>query len=561
MTKTKDYLKLMIKHQFKDMVDNEKIIIDDKILEKMIEDNQMLEGIDMMHEKINNMSESFFPELSLQYKASNISVGKDKNLTLEYLDVPTEKLNKYQITEIIGLNEIGGISWNTEIQSFEGIAENAGDFHLKIKGIYNVSTGIRQKTFGTCTVTVIPDPKSLWKTLEPDEAIPYSKAHEDSMSMVSKDGNRLLYVSKRGRSHAHVGTYRDDDGMLLVADSGWSMIAIADGGGSYSLSRRGSKLAVDASANALEKVLSGQRGSDLEEAFFKNEELNSEESKDVLDEKLKDTILAAAFTGLHAIKEEATETKNDIKEYSTTLLIAAHKNTPNGHIIVTFWVGDGVIALYTKEKDVCLLGEPDSGEFAGQTRFLDDSFFHDTSRVRIKLVSNFTALILATDGVSDPYFETDEALSDIKKWDSFWENISSLVTRDNINHAERELLKWLDFWSPGNHDDRSIALLLPNMEIDNKDDKSNESQKNTPVLSVTNNEDAMKLEQKDISTQSEIINKDEKTDPEEKDESLAIETEKTNELPIVVNKDIESVIEPKSNEFGNNDKSKDDENG
>lgn len=481
MSKTKDSLKLLIQQQFKEIADNGKIIMDDNILEELIEDNQISQGIEMIHEKINKMSESFLPVLSLQYKASNISVGKDKTLTLEYLDVPTEKLEKYQITDIDGLNEIGGISWNNETQSFEGIAENAGDFHLKITGAYYVSIDMKQKTFGTCTVTVIPDPKSLWKTLEPDDSIPYGKRHEDSDSMVSKEGSRLLYVSKRGRSHAHNATYRDDDGKLLVSDSGWSILAIADGGGSYSLSRRGSKLAVEASADALEKVLSGQRGDDLEEAFFKNEELQSKESKDLLDKNLKDTMLSAAFTGLHAIKEEAKESNHEMKEYSTTLLIAAHKNTPNGDIVVTFWVGDGVIALYTKEKDIFLLGEPDSGEFAGQTRFLDDSFFHDTSRVSIKLVNDFTALILATDGVSDPYFETDASLGDVKKWDSFWEKIASLVSDPDISIAKRELLKWLDFWSPGNHDDRSIALFLPNMGDETKDEKSNNLEQNETV--------------------------------------------------------------------------------
>jgi len=567
MTKTKDSLKLLIKHQFKDIVDNGKIIIDDKILEELIEDNQISQGIEMIHEKINNMSESFLPELSLQYKASNISVGKDKTLTLEYLDIPTEKLDKYQIIEIVGLNEIGGISWNNETQSFEGIAENAGDFHLKIKGIHYVSAGIKQKTFGTCTVTVIPDPKSLWKTLEPDDSIPYGKTHDDSDSMVSKDGNRLLYVSKRGRSHAHVGTYRDDDGKLLVSDSGWSIIAIADGGGSYSLSRRGSKLAVDASADALKKVLSGQIGNDLEEAFFKNEELNSKESKDVLDKNLKDTILSAAFTGLHAIREEAEETKHEIKDYSTTLLIAAHKNTPNGHIIVTFWVGDGVITLYTKEKDVFLLGEPDSGEFAGQTRFLDDSFFHDTSRVRIKLVNDFTALILATDGVSDPYFETDASLGDVKKWDRFWEKIGSLVSNPDIRIAETELLKWLDFWSPGNHDDRSIALLLPNMDNEAKYEKSNKGQNIIPEQpTITTNDDVIKTGEEGISTQTEATNLNDNTVSEQKDESLGKETEKNDEKKvkestIIEKEELVSVIEPKSNNLEQNESLKDDENG
>jgi len=561
MTKKKDYLKRLIKQHFEDIVDKDQINIDNALLEKLIVDIQISKGIEMLQKKINILSEDILPTLSLKYKLPNISVGKEKNLIIEYIDIPTEQLDNYQVTEIIGLNGIGGISWDIETQSFEGIAENAGSFQLEIKGIYSVSEGVRQKTLGTCTLTVIPDPKSLWKILEPDEAIPYAKAHEDSLSMTSKDGGRLLYVSKRGRSHAHAGTYRDDDGKLLISNAGWSLVAVADGGGSYSLSRRGSMLAVDASITALEKVLSGRMGNELEEAFFKNAELNSQESKEILNTKLRETILSAAFTGLHAIKAEAEETKNDIKDYSTTLLIAAHKNTPNGHLIVTFWVGDGVIALYTKEKDILLLGEPDSGEFAGQTRFLDDSFFHDTSRVRIKLVKDFTALILATDGVSDPFFETDESLDDIKKWDNFWEKIGSFATNKNIKVAETELLKWLDFWSPGNHDDRSMALLLPGMEDEIKDDENNENQNNVPDLSSTDDEPMSNLDKEDIQTQSNDIDVDKNIEEKEKDESFNLEAQTSSELLIVKNKKSVSATDSESIELIQNKNPKDDEDG
>ncbi|MDQ7046947.1 MAG: PP2C family serine/threonine-protein phosphatase [Sulfurovum sp.] len=223
----------------------------------------------------------------------------------------------------------------------------------------------------------------------------------------------------------------------------------------------GAQIAVDKSTSALEKVLSSELGKDLEEIFFNYHENKTDELKNILDSKLKETILSAAYTGLKGIADEAEETHNDIKDYSTTLLMAAHKKTKYGHLVVTFWVGDGVIALYTKEKDVLLLGEPDSGEFAGQTRFLDASFFYDTSRIKIELVQDFTALILATDGVSDPYFETDESLGSVEKWDDFWAKISSFVTQKDSASARKDLLRWLDFWSKGNHDDRTIALLLP----------------------------------------------------------------------------------------------------
>jgi hypothetical protein len=85
------------------------------------------------------------------------------------------------------------------------------------------------------------------------------------------------------------------------------------------------------------------------------------------------------------------------------------------YVIASFWVGDGGIGIYNKEKnEVFVLGTPDSGEFAGQTRFLTMSdIFADgayANRVKFKIVEDFTALVLMTDGITDPKFQTDNNL-------------------------------------------------------------------------------------------------------------------------------------------------------
>jgi hypothetical protein len=64
-----------------------------------------------------------------------------------------------------------------------------------------------------------------------------------------------------------------------------------------------------------------------------------------------------------------------------------------------------------------------------------------------------TALVLMTDGVSDPRFETDARLARPDDWHALWRDLAPAVAG-----AEQGLLAWLDFWSPGNHDDRTIAL-------------------------------------------------------------------------------------------------------
>jgi hypothetical protein len=65
-----------------------------------------------------------------------------------------------------------------------------------------------------------------------------------------------------------------------------------------------------------------------------------------------------------------------------------------------------------------------------------------------------------TDGVTDPKLETENNLKDIAKWNLLWQDIEKEVNFDKENlNTDKELLKWLEFWSPGNHDDRTIAIL------------------------------------------------------------------------------------------------------
>jgi len=88
-------------------------------------------------------------------------------------------------------------------------------------------------------------------------------------------------------------------------------------------------------------------------------------------------------------------------------------------------------------------------------------------RMRFDIVEDFTALILMTDGITDPKFETDANLYRIEKWHAFWDDLNGnnednakVDFADDNEQAAEQLLKWLDFWSKGNHDDRTIAILF-----------------------------------------------------------------------------------------------------
>ena len=142
--------------------------------------------------------------------------------------------------------------------------------------------------------------------------------------------------------------------------------------------------------------------------------------------------------------------------------------------VASYWVGDGAICLYNEEKGTSkLLGIPDEGEYSGQTRFLTmPDIFKDATavfeRLRFSIEDDFTSLILMTDGVSDPMFETVNNLNDFEKWKEFYERLKTGFPEDEIGgvdltddneQSKDQLLNWLNFWSPGNHDDRTIAIL------------------------------------------------------------------------------------------------------
>ena len=135
--------------------------------------------------------------------------------------------------------------------------------------------------------------------------------------------------------------------------------------------------------------------------------------------------------------------------------------------MASFWVGDGAICLYDrKARSAKILGVPDEGEYAGQTRFLTmPEIFKDATalyqRLRFYVVDDFTALFLMSDGVSDPKFETDANLNSPNKWDALWDDLkeNGVDLIDDNEASKDQLLDWLDFWAPGNHDDRTIAIL------------------------------------------------------------------------------------------------------
>lgn len=399
----------------------------------------------------------------------------------EEIKIPADILCHIKKMELLGVEEIG-----LEFKPKEG-----GTFIIEGMPLKCIDTKLRLcfNTYDNDTNSEIeipiafnPNPRDLWRNIpsdpdifafhKPDYETSYVKVQDNENGFKKKN---IVAASQRGRSHAQEGKPRDDHFKIYHDNiSDWYVLAVADGAGSAKYSRRGSEIACNAVVEHCQKLLA--ENDEFEQAVSawiqdrENEEKRTKVTRGVIDIVFKGAVRA------HESIRKVADANEDykLKDFATTLMFAICKKYDFGWFISSFWVGDGAMAIYDeKGGTVKLLGSPDEGEFSGQTRFLTmPEIFHDkdviSKRLRMAVVSDFTALFLMTDGVSDPMFETDKNMNDPKKWTEFYLKLSEGFPEDEINGVnltdenediEHQLLKWLDFWSPGNHDDRSLAIL------------------------------------------------------------------------------------------------------
>lgn len=389
-------------------------------------------------------------------------------------------LDKISDIELVGAEELGltlAIGDDGKC-SLSGKPTTAGDFTLRLR--YNTVDGEPASEL-SIPVAFNPDPRALWKSIptdpnipyyKPDSATGYIKVEAGADGMHRKD---IVAASRRGRSHAQEGKARDDHFSLFHCDdSDWYIIAVADGAGSAKYSRKGSEIACNSVIDHCKSLL-------LDNPDFESAIREYAADRDNTDKRTAVTrhVISIVYNGAmkaHEAVKKVAEANEEakLKDFATTLMFAVCKKYDFGWFIASFWVGDGAMCLFDAEnKTAKLLGTPDEGEFSGQTRFLTmPDIFRDpevvSKRLRMAIVPDFTALFLMSDGISDPMFETDKNLNDYAKWEEFYNSLRNGFPDDGIggvdltddNEAAKDrLLAWLDFWSQGNHDDRTIAIL------------------------------------------------------------------------------------------------------
>ena len=414
-------------------------------------------------------------ELALQIKNKYITLPNGKVGQPYNFVFSTEKIGITNIEDFWfeGL-ELIGLAFDTVTDTISGIPTIAGEqsikLYLKRQGWAEGKPVFERQL----TLTVNPDPRSLWLNKPSDQSDPYWKSDsasqflkvESTGLLLKTERKDIVAASQRGRSHAHEGIFRDDDfGLDYDKNTNWYIIAVADGAGSCKASRKGSQIACETVVKVSRTQLESQH-KDFEHLIRELSKDGSVANRKKMGDALYGILGTAVFKAYKNIEEEATNSGKAIKDFSTTLIVSICKKFKFGWFVAAFWVGDGGIGIYNqKTRFLRVLGESDGGEFAGQTRFLTMPEITQPAelyrRLRFDIVDDFTALILMSDGITDPKFETDANLVKFEKWDELWNDLSKEVEfRDNNEKSAEQLLKWLDFWSPGNHDDRTIAILF-----------------------------------------------------------------------------------------------------
>ena len=356
-----------------------------------------------------------------------------------------------------------GLSYDAEKKVLFGTPKMPGEHALKIQ-LTHPEIKNRPPWDKSIAVTINPDPDSLWLNRDSNKNDPYWKPDTDHKD-TSTPHARIIAASQRGRSHAHEGIFRDDDFSLRFDEaSDWHLLAAADGAGGSKYSRRGSKIACEQVLEFMSQWLVKERTT-LDAAV---EAFVGEKSDGKFRTAAYQWLAGAAFQALTAIQAEVKKNPPATqRDYHTTILLAVTKWTRAGWVIATFSIGDGGIALRRVNGEPKSLCTPDSGEFGGQTVFLTvpnvlSKAEEVMKRIHIAIEPNLSVLALMTDGVTDPKFPTEASLEDASVWSAFWNELTAKVDFRLANKdSSAQLLQWLSFKSPGNHDDRTIVVLLP----------------------------------------------------------------------------------------------------
>ena len=443
------------------------------LFDKFLQDEQNLAAINVIIENQNRLmvkwklQDRIAEIIQKPVRVLNATVGKPYEATFDF-----DKFGWKDITsfEFSGLEETG-LFYDPKTKQITGVPTQSGDKNISFR--FKIQGQPEDAAFNEKSISLIinPDPKSLWKNLPGDKNDPYWK--KDDETVFAPLGNRhILVSSKRGRSHANIGSFREDDFAFRDLENGWSIVVVADGAGSAKLSRKGSAIACTGIVDYFMERQSIESMAEFDDLLQQHQTGSGEDSQKKLTRFVYNNLGKAVF---HVHKQLEGFAKNEgvlLKDLGTTLIFTLFKKYNRGYALLSFGVGDCPMAVLNKDiSEVILLNWIDVGEFGGGTRFITmPEIFQSEkfpTRLGFKLVEDFSYLVLMSDGIYDPKFVVEANLSNIKKWQEFLEDLNGknddrikVELKTGNKDIVDQFSKWMDFWSPGNHDDRTLAIVF-----------------------------------------------------------------------------------------------------
>ncbi len=372
-----------------------------------------------------------------------------------------EDFPNIRIQHISGLEETG-LAFDNNTISGTPVTNNM--YHLDVQFCHIHDQNLMETK--KIQLFVNADPKDLWKNIPSDKNAAFYKSEENSFKGSFSD-KKMVVASKRGRSHAHEGQFREDDFAVRMLPAGWNIVAVSDGAGSASAAREGSRLAVVTVSDFFNSQEILDQVDNTINILYTSQSSIDEQTE--AKQKIINILSQSVVHVYHTLEKSAAENALSMNDLHATLIFTLLKKFSFGYIILSFGVGDCPINLINTDfSEVQLLNQMDVGDFGGGTRFITmKEIFDDTmfSRFRITCVENFSYLVLMTDGIYDPKFTTENKLEDTESWKLFFEDLAgnnedrTKVDFINDEKIDEQLLDWIDFWSRGNHDDRTLAII------------------------------------------------------------------------------------------------------
>jgi hypothetical protein len=442
-------------------------------LDRFLQDEQNRATINVIIENQNQLMakwklEDRIAEIIQQpVRVLNATVGKAYETRFDF-----NKFNWKDITafEFSGLEEVG-LRYDEKTKQITGVPTQSGDIKITLR--FKVDGQPEDSAFNEKVITIIinPDPKSLWKNVESDKNDPHWKENDVTV-FAPLGGRHILVSSKRGRSHANVGSFREDDFAFRDLENGWSLVVVADGAGSAKLSRKGSAIACNGVVEHFLQKSSIESMAGFDELLQQHKNSTGEDTQKKLNHFVYNNLGKAAFEVHKKLEAFATKEGIALKDLNSTLIFTLFKKYDVGYALLSFGVGDCPIAVLNKDvTEVTLMNWLDVGEFGGGTRFITmpEIFKSEkfATRFGFKLVDNFSYLMMMSDGIYDPKFVVESNLPNIKKWKEFLADLNGKnedgakveLQADN-KEIVQQFSKWMDFWSTGNHDDRTLAIVF-----------------------------------------------------------------------------------------------------